>query len=166
MCWICKPQLFKLQVAQEDVPVYKVVRGLAEHIVAWYVPYIYNKAFAVTQHSEVSFTTGHDGYIIGNKGFHAYEIMPYLYGEGILAGTIYREKFNAIPLVVKCHIPKGALYATNGVETISSAIKFDTFISAKALMFFPGTEQDQEFIERYEKARERAKNIIDGIKNE
>lgn len=166
MCWICKPQLFKLQVAQEDVPVYKVVRGLAEHIVAWYVPYIYNKAFAVTQHSEVSFTNGNDGYIVGNKGFHAYEITPCLYNEGILACTIYREKFNATPLVVKCHIPKGALYATNDVETISSAIKFDTFISAEALVLCPGAEKDQEFIGRYEEARERAKNIIDSIKNE
>lgn len=95
MCWICKPQLFKLQVAQEDVPVYKVVRGLAEHIVAWNIPYIYNKAFAVTQHSKISFDEGEDGYINGREGFHAYEVIPQLYNEGILAGTIYRKKINA-----------------------------------------------------------------------
>ena len=166
MCWISKPQLFKLQVAQEDVPVYKVVRSSEGHIVAWYVPRIYNEAFAVTQYSEVSFTNGHDGYIVGSKGFHAYEIMPCLYNEGILACTIYREKFNAIPLVVKCHIPKGALYATNDVETISSAIKFDTFISAEALVRCPGTEKDHEFIWRYKEACKKAKNIIDSIKNE
>ncbi len=166
MCWEVKPQQFKLQITQEDIPVYKVIRHKGGHIYSWNTLYCYDDTFALTQYSRISFEEGDDGYICGYEGFHAYEIMPQFFDSGILAGTIYREKFNGSPLVVKCYIPKGALYATNGKETISSEIKFDKLISAETLVICPGTGDRSEVYKRYEKAYKQAKGIIDTIKNE
>jgi hypothetical protein len=160
MCWKGNSKLFSLQVTQEDIPVYKVISYDIRigNLRAWFGCYLYDEAFKVTQHSEISFTATDNGYIEGNRGFHAYEVKPCFYKDGIFAdnyverdipGTVYYEGDCGFPLVVKCHIPKGALYASNGKETISTAIKFDEIVSVEALDIVAINERTQTIINRY-----------------
>lgn len=168
MCWKNDSEYFKLQISQEDITVYKVISWKLEthYLTSWFSNYNYQDAFKSIQYSKISFEEINN-YVFGTDGFHSYIMLPYIYNDGIsTSNSLYKRGRSKIPVVVKCHIPKNVLYASNGKESISSAIKFDKIIPISELVHVIGTTQDLNFEKEYNDVYEYLCTIVNSNKKE
>jgi hypothetical protein len=168
MCWKNDLEYFKLQISKKDIGVYKVIcwDTKIHYLRSWFYKCNYLDAFKSAQYSKISFEEVYN-FVMGSEGFHSYIMLPYIYNDGISANySFYKRYSSRIPLVVKCYIPKNALYASNGKEVISSAIKFEKIIPISELVHVIGTTQDLNFEEEYNDAYEYLCAIINSNKKE
>lgn len=136
MCWICSTDKFKLQRAEEDIVVYKVLKLDNDKLHSpnfdcfiWIEGETYGSPIDIH-----TFKSGEHYYLEGLQGIHSYQQEPIydVYTESFVGRTFYSPK-RSMPAsypqlegmcVAKCIIPKGTIYAINDYgEVISEKLK-------------------------------------------
>lgn len=137
MCWICSTDKLKLQNAEEDIVVYKVLKLDNDKLhspnfgcFTWIEGETYGSPIDIH-----TFRNNKHYYFEGLQGLHSYQQKPIYdeYYESFIGRTFYNSE-RSVPVgypklngmcVAKCIIPKGAIYAVNDYgEVISDRLQF------------------------------------------
>lgn len=137
MCWICSSDNFKLQNAQEDIVVYKVLQlengklhSPNYNCFIWIEGETYGSPLDIHL-----FRANASYYLEGLQGMHSYkQNLEYnAYHEAYIFRRFYSPKrsvpvqynLNKSMYIAKCVIPKGTTYAINEYgEVISERLQF------------------------------------------
>lgn len=138
MCWKCSLDKFKLQRAQEDIITYKVLRLKKDKLYSPnfnYFPWLKGETYiSILNIGTCKIPTSYR--MVGEQGLHSYKQTPG-YDPTLKAFRFCRflTSDKSIPTyyqlskgmyVVKCIIPKGAMYAINDYnEVISEQLRFE-----------------------------------------
>lgn len=135
MCWICSTKNFKLQNAEEDIVVYKVLKLENDKLSSVHFncfPWIEGETYGsllqihLVKHSD-------DYYFEGFQGLHSYNRKPVYDGkefifEKFISSTCWGPALyhsDKSVRLAKCIIPKGTTYAVNEAgEVISDKLQF------------------------------------------
>ena len=135
MCWICSTNDFKVQNAEEDIVVYKVLKLKGDRLSSICFdcfPWVEGETYgSLLQIRLVKYSD--DYYFTGLQGLHSYIKTPEYDGEALIF-----EKFISYTCwgpasynldgsicLAKCIVPKGTTYAINKAgEVISDKLQF------------------------------------------
>lgn len=137
MCWICSSEKFKLQKAEEDIVVYKVLKSVNGKLRSPNFdcfPWIEGETYGSPL--DIHLTRMRKGYNFeGLAGMHSYKQEPRYdsSSKSFVFKSFYTSE-RCVPMqyssiigfhIVKCIIPKNTIYAVNDYnEIISERIQF------------------------------------------
>lgn len=131
MCWHCNKNEFRMQMAEKDIEVYKILYKDKEgnlvspifEMFPWQLGFVHKSPLDI----KLTWYKG-DYEFQGNAGLHSYMRKPEYHSS--VEGYCYSRKFTCNTyyptggLLAKCIIPKGRLFCVNeDGEVISDALK-------------------------------------------
>ena len=136
MCWQCYKDKFQLKKAETKVECYKVVKidlNDHDHIHSFFQDAIYRIGYKY--HSDIAIDCSFvDNRIYINEAIHSYSVPPTLKYDALAVNNNTDYYFIQEPIVMKCFIPEGAMYAINSDnEIISSDIYVDSIVPIEEL---------------------------------
>jgi hypothetical protein len=164
MCWQCYKDKFQLKKAETKIECYKVVKIELNDSNYCIKSFFQNTTYKIGNlfHSDISIDSSiTTDKLYVNEAIHSYSILPTLKYDALAVNNYTDYYFIQEPIVMKCFIPEGAMYAINSDnEIVSSDIRMDSIVPIEELKLRSTTNPYWREIYWYRETYKKIHNLV------